>query len=131
MTTTILVVDDQVLLCKLLTVLLKKAGYEVATANNGAEALDYIQQAEQTPDAIILDLMMPVMDGWTFLKHRRADLQCAAIPVIVLSAMVIGGLPDTVADLYDLGVQAVLPKAADHAELLSTVQAILVGAPIP
>src|SRR4051812_21418426 len=60
------------------------AGYEVVLARHGREALDVIEGGAEPPSAVLLDLMMPVMDGWTFLsalgKRRRA------IPVVVMSA---------------------------------------------
>lgn len=126
MTMTILVVDDQALLRMLLSALLTDAGYQVATATNGAEALSYINDADNAPDMIILDLMMPVMDGWGFLKARQQDPRCAQIPVIVLSA------DETVApELRALGAQAVVPKAPDQAAFLATIRAVYAGEQIP
>ena len=64
--------------------LLKDEGLEVATAHNGAQALERL--SEQAPDLILLDLMMPVMDGFEFLVHKRAEPEWRNIPVVVLTA---------------------------------------------
>lgn len=81
----ILVVEDYPYLRTVLADLLRHEGYTVATASNGAEALAYLKQ-HPPPRLILLDLRMPVMNGWTFLAHRRADPALAAIPVVVLSS---------------------------------------------
>jgi CheY-like chemotaxis protein len=59
-------------------------GYEVITATNGAEALEQVRSAR--PDAIVLDLMMPVMDGWQFMEACRNEKVCERTPVLVMSA---------------------------------------------
>lgn len=64
--------------------LLQNAGYEVVTAANGAEALDYLQH-HSPPFLVILDLLMPVMDGWALLAERNRDAALRSIPVIVVS----------------------------------------------
>ena len=58
--------------------------YEVDTATNGAEALATMRIT--CPDAVLLDLMMPVMDGWAFLQHWRAEGFCGSTPIVVFSA---------------------------------------------
>jgi CheY-like chemotaxis protein len=65
---------------------LKKAGFTVVTVGNGAEALERI--AEERPDAILLDWMMPDMDGYETCKRLKADPATASIPVIFLTARV-------------------------------------------
>src|SRR6202020_3284851 len=67
----VLVVDDEVNIVELLSVSLKFQGFEVATATNGAQALDRAREAR--PDAVILDVMMPGMDGFGVLRRLRAD----------------------------------------------------------
>src|ERR1700721_1746654 len=67
----VLVVDDEANIVELLSVSLKFQGFEVATATNGAQALDRAREAR--PDAVILDVMMPGMDGFGVLRRLRAD----------------------------------------------------------
>lgn len=81
----ILVVDDDDDLREALAATLSGHGYEVAEASNGEEALGYLQ-SHVAPRLIILDLMMPVMDGWTFCQRRNMDPALAAIPLLVVSA---------------------------------------------
>jgi len=68
----ILVVDDDFSAREVLTELLRDHGYSVISAADGREALNYLQVASP-PGIIVLDLMMPVMDGWEFLQHQSHD----------------------------------------------------------
>ena len=61
-------------------------GFDTAAVANGREALDYLHSADK-PYLILLDLMMPVMDGWEFRRQQKADPELAPVPVIVLSAL--------------------------------------------
>jgi CheY-like chemotaxis protein len=81
----ILVVDDDRDLLEPLTELLAFEGFSVLSALNGAEALACLRNPSP-PDLVILDLMMPVMDGFKFLEIRRSDPRLSAIPVIVSSS---------------------------------------------
>jgi len=67
--------------------LLTLEGYTAAAVANGREALDYLQDGHDKPHVILLDLMMPVMDGWEFRREMQADPDLADLPVIVLSAL--------------------------------------------
>jgi CheY-like chemotaxis protein len=78
----ILVVDDEVDFVELMTMRLEANGYEVITANNGKDALD--RAKKDRPDAVLLDIMMPEMDGLSVLKQIRA--QDARLPVFILTA---------------------------------------------
>ena len=80
----ILIVDDDAMLRALLTFKLKAAGFEVEAAENGRQALDRI--AEARPDLIVLDSMMPVMDGTETLARLQMDPDMASIPVFMLTA---------------------------------------------
>jgi CheY-like chemotaxis protein len=96
---------------------LVEEGYEVVTADNGHQALDLLQTGP-LPSLILLDLMMPVMDGRAFLEARAADPRLADIPVIILTA-------DTRAtqDAATLNAQAILAKPLSLQSLLETVAA--------
>ncbi len=80
----ILVVEDDPEIRAVLVDILEGEGYSVAVASNGQDALERI--AAQRPDAILLDLRMPIMDGWRFLEHRQATGEGKDFPVLVLSA---------------------------------------------
>ncbi len=81
----ILLVEDDDDALKLLRAILEKEGYRVLTARNGQEALLSLC-ANERPDVIVLDLMMPVMDGVQFRKEQRESPELASIPVLVVSA---------------------------------------------
>lgn len=80
----VLVVDDDDTIRQLVATCLEDEGWRVATAANGAQALSQMRAA--TYDIVLLDLMMPVLDGWSVLDQRRADLDLKAVPVVVMSA---------------------------------------------
>jgi CheY-like chemotaxis protein len=81
----VMVVDDEPEICTLLRFVLEKEGYDVAEAGNGQEALDRIAAAG-LPDLMILDIMMPVMDGFTLNMKLQADEKTRRIPILVLTA---------------------------------------------
>ena len=104
--------------------LLSMEGYAVATAANGKEALELARQV--LPDAIVLDLMMPVMDGWGFLARCRSLPRCRDVPIVVMSAAY---TLRTVAErLRDLEVRAVIAKPFDLDVLVALVHRY---APLP
>jgi len=82
----VLIVEDDDDLREMMAHMLTIEGFDAATVANGREALDYLQNAER-PRVILLDLMMPVMDGWEFRRQQKADPDIAPVPVIVLSAL--------------------------------------------
>src|ERR1051325_10042360 len=83
---TVLIVDDHSDLRDLIAVLLEDSGFQVADASNGLEALTYLQ-SDAPVHAIVLDLDMPVMNGWEFLAQCRAHPQWCAIPTLVLTGV--------------------------------------------
>jgi CheY-like chemotaxis protein len=82
----VLLVDDDVAIREALAEALVEEGFPVHAARNGREALDWLQENGERPCVVLLDLMMPVMDGRTFLGIRGADPSLSKIPVIVVSA---------------------------------------------
>ena len=82
---TILVVDDDPDVREALADLLHSRGYRVSSAADGAKALQWLRESDAVC-LILLDLMMPVMDGHEFLEHRNADPALAGIPVVVITA---------------------------------------------
>ena len=79
----ILLVDDETDLRTVVKMRLEVEGYKVIIGSNGKECLERAQ--EEMPDLIILDIMMPIMDGYTALKHLKEDQELARIPVIIFS----------------------------------------------
>jgi len=116
----ILVVDDDAAIREVVTDILEMSEFQVKTASNGAEALEHIR-ADQ-PAAVLLDLMMPVMDGWEFLRRCRSDCVCATVPVVVMSAAHDAALA---ADQY--GAQAYLTKPFDMDTVLDVVGRLAAG----
>jgi CheY-like chemotaxis protein len=80
----LLIVDDEVAIRDTLTELVGKDGREIVTASDGQEALERLTEVPR-PCLVLLDLMMPRMNGWEFLQHKSADPLIADIPTIVLS----------------------------------------------
>jgi DNA-binding response OmpR family regulator len=81
----VLVVEDEEDLASLVEVNLHLSGYEVTTAGDGGEALEAVAQSR--PDLILLDVMMPVLDGWQVLRRLKEDEEFADIPVVMLTAL--------------------------------------------
>jgi len=82
---TILIVDDDAEIRQALTEALEGAGHEVAAAKNGAQALEWLRSSPP-PCLILLDLMMPVMDGYEFITQQKLDSKLAPVPVVVITA---------------------------------------------
>ncbi|HUV52924.1 MAG TPA: response regulator transcription factor [Dehalococcoidia bacterium] len=112
----ILVVDDEKRILNFLRTKLKASGYEVLTAADGFEALDQVQAQE--PDLILLDVLMPRMDGFETLKRLRSF---CSTPVIVLSAK--GSDVDKIKGL-GLGADDYLPKPFNPDELIARIEAV-------
>jgi CheY-like chemotaxis protein len=81
----VLIVDDDWDICDAVKGVLDDAGFDTVCAENGARALDELAQSP-APDAILLDLFMPVMDGWTFAERMRSNPDLRDIPLIVMTA---------------------------------------------
>jgi DNA-binding response OmpR family regulator len=113
----ILVVDDERRLVQVVRGYLEEAGYEVVTANNGREALFVAR--EQQPNLIILDLMMPELDGWEFIRQHRRERDT---PIIMLTARVEDA--DKVTGL-ELGADDYVTKPFSPRELVARVRALL------
>jgi CheY-like chemotaxis protein len=124
--TRILVADDDPVILRLLQVNFNLEGYEVHTATRGEEALE--KAREHLPDIILLDVMMPGVDGWEVCRRLKEDQATAAIPVIFLSAR---AQDQDRRRGYELGVVAYVTKPFDPGELIEVVQRSLSGTPEP
>jgi CheY-like chemotaxis protein len=112
----VLIVEDNIDTRDALAFILRHEGYRVSTAANGQEALDRLRDGAR-PDVILLDLLMPTMDGWEFSNQLAQDPALASIPVVVVSG--VGDVDEKVGSLHPA---ACLPKTADLATLLDTVR---------
>lgn len=115
----ILIVDDDVDMRDALSMVLEDEGYEVVLAEDGRDALDKLE-AGLEPRLILLDLMMPRMDGTAFCAERRGDPRLAALPVVLLTADRSAG-----ARASALGVDRVLFKPVDLTDLIDLVASYL------
>jgi two-component system alkaline phosphatase synthesis response regulator PhoP len=116
----ILVVDDEIDILEIVKTRLLSNGYEVFTAEDGLTAIS-IAKAEK-PDLIILDIMMPRMDGYTTLKELRKDKDTAVIPVLILSVKEKDKMEDI---FYFQNISDYIEKPFDSEELLERVKKIL------
>ena len=82
----VLVVDDDLDIREALTDVLQDRGFHVTSAANGREALTVLRRLSAPPSVILLDLMMPIMDGYGFLEEQRRDASLAVIPVAIITA---------------------------------------------
>ena len=117
---TVLVVDDHADLRDSIAVLLEIEGYDVVDAANGREALRCLSSRTADVAAIVLDLAMPVMDGWQFLEERRKNRTFSAIPTIVVT-----GVSDAKRRQRELGDIAVFTKPFHFDELIRELRRVL------
>ena len=112
----ILLVDDEVDILEFVRYNLVREGYEVFTAQNGAEALE--KAAKESPDLILLDIMMPDLDGYEVLKRLKADPAHEDIPVIFLTAL---HNPEDIVKGFKFGASDYVSKPFNHEELITRV----------
>lgn len=112
----IVVIEDDVEIRDLLAYALKTQGYEVSEAANGDIGLRVLREAKDEVAAILLDLMMPVMNGWEVIESLHADESLRAIPVVVMS-----GLKENSLDQRHSKVRAYLRKPIELGELYLTL----------
>jgi len=113
MTIKLLVIDDDTAVTDLLSLLLKSQGFEVLATNNSSDGLSMIRELQ--PDLVILDLMMPEMDGW---EVCRAVRQFSQIPIIILSAL---NDPSMIASVLDAGADDYLTKPTPSRVLVAHI----------
>jgi chemosensory pili system protein ChpA (sensor histidine kinase/response regulator) len=116
----VMVVDDSLTVRKITSRLLSREGFEVVTARDGVDALQAL--AERAPDAILLDVEMPRMDGFEFAKTAKGDPKTARIPIIMITSRT--------ADKHrnramEIGVDAFLGKPYQEEELLRNLRGML------
>jgi len=111
MTTTILIIDDDMAITELLSMLLQTHGFDVITTNSGVEGIRLVQQKH--PQVVLLDLMMPDKDGWEVCKELRTF---SNVPILILSAI---NDPRMVASVLDAGADDFLVKPVPSSVLVA------------
>lgn len=117
MPTHVLVIDDDPAVTELLTLLLKTTGFDVSAVNRAEDGVQLLR--DQHPDLLLLDLMMPGMDGWETCRAVRAF---SNVPIIILSAL---NDPDLVARALDLGADDYLTKPAPSTVLVAHINKLV------
>jgi two-component system sensor histidine kinase/response regulator len=116
----ILVVDDEELNVRFLTTFLSRKGFDIDVASTGVEALERIQQSR--PDVVLLDAMMPVMDGFEVCRRLRGNEDTRLLPVIMITAL--HSIEDEVRAL-EAGADDFLPKPINNLELMARLRSLL------
>ena len=111
----VLVVEDDPDIRESLRVALEKKGYPVATAENGQQALDMLEDGAP-PCVILLDMMMPVMDGWKFLTALDEREVLSSVPVVVVSSLDAGDAATRVREVFHkpVDVRALMDAVCEH-----------------
>ena len=117
MSVQLLVIDDDSAVTDLLSLLLRSHGFEVVATNNSTEGLTMIR--DNAPDVVILDLMMPDMDGWQICKAVREFSQ---VPIIILSAL---NDPSMIASVLDAGADDYLTKPTPSRVLIAHINRLV------
>lgn len=116
----VLVVDDDRVILSIIAETLGAEGYEVTVAADGFEALEYLNGPGARPEVIILDLMLPRMDGVAFALALEECGQGEGIPIVVVS-----GAVSAVDQARQIGASALVPKPFDLDDLVSTVERVM------
>ncbi|WP_437602429.1 response regulator [Sorangium sp. So ce590] len=111
----ILIVDDDAAIRRTLSELLEDEGYGVASVANGREALEYLRDDPSSISLVLLDLMMPVMDGFQFRAEQKSDPMLASMPIVVMTAR--GGT-----ERAGIDADAVISKPFDVLKLMDTIE---------
>lgn len=119
MTKRVLIVEADSDLRELLGFNFENKGFTVETASDGAEALSYLEETNDLPETIVLEILLPEVDGLELLRQCGENDRLAGIPTIVLSAV---GDEETVAEAYDLGADDYLTKPFSPNELITRVE---------
>jgi DNA-binding response OmpR family regulator len=117
MSVQLLVIDDDSAVTDLLSLLLRSHGFEVVATNNSTEGLTMIR--DNSPDVVVLDLMMPDMDGWQICKAVREFSQ---VPIIILSAL---NDPSMIASVLDAGADDYLTKPTPSRVLIAHINRLV------
>ena len=122
MTSRILVVDDSPTIRRVVSAILERHGYEAALASDGEDALHALQSGEVKADLILLDFVMPRMNGYQFCRALRADVELSMTPVVLMSAK-----SDRIRDQFvqQTGAMDAITKPFDAQALVAVVENVL------
>lgn len=113
----VLLAEDEPNIVESLTFLLERAGFEVAVESDGRQALD--AALDNVPDVMILDVMLPELDGYEILRRLRADRRAEALPVLMLTAK---GQREDRQTAFDCGADLFITKPFANAEIIEAVE---------
>jgi DNA-binding response OmpR family regulator len=116
----ILLVEDHEEIWDFLSRRLKRRGFDVVVAHDGQQGLDMVRA--ENPDVVLLDMNLPVMDGWTVAKHLKEDTATSRIPLIALTAHALSGDREKA---LEAGCDDYHPKPVDFSRLLLQIEAAL------
>ena len=122
----VLVVDDEEMTRKLLRLMLERDGFTIIEAEDGLKALELIKA--EMPDVVILDVMMPNLDGFSTCQELRSRPETAKLPVIMLSART---QVEAVRAGMNAGANRYMTKPISKPELVQTLQELIAGVPAP
>ncbi|MAN79295.1 MAG: two-component system response regulator [Rhodospirillaceae bacterium] len=120
----VLLAEDEPNIVESLTFILERSGFEVATTTNGRQALEVAQS--NTPDILILDVMLPELDGYEVLRRLRADARTKTLPVLMVTAK---GQREDRETAMKCGADMFITKPFVNSELIAAVEKLAVGRP--
>ncbi|HCS71459.1 MAG TPA: two-component system response regulator [Rhodospirillaceae bacterium] len=120
----VLLAEDEPNIVESLTFILERSGFEVATTTNGRQALEVAQS--DTPDILILDVMLPELDGYEVLRRLRADTRTKTLPVLMVTAK---GQREDRETAMKCGADMFITKPFVNSELIAAVEKLAVGRP--
>ena len=124
----ILIVEDNLINQKVLTNLLHTSDMKISIANNGQEAVDRVKEEKVKFDMVLMDINMPIMDGYTATQMIRLDSKFDALPIVAFTALV---LDSEIKKMFNVGINAFLAKPLNIGKLYSALAMYLSDAPLP
>lgn len=118
----VLVAEDETNIIESLTFLLDRAGFEISVETDGQKALD--AALSDRPDVLVLDVMLPSLDGYEILRRLRADERCASLPVLMLTAK---GQREDRETALDCGADLFITKPFANSDIIAAVQQLADG----
>lgn len=120
----VLLAEDELNIVESLSYLLERAGYEISVETDGRGALE--TALSETPDVLILDVMLPEMDGYEILRRLRADQRTADLPILMLTAK---GQAEDRETALDLGADLFITKPFANSDITEAVDQLAAGRP--
>jgi len=124
MTKKVLLAEDEPNIVESLTFLLERAGFEVAVESNGRKALETVLATP--PDVVVLDVMLPDLDGYEILRQMRADHQAGKVPVLMLTAK---GQREDRENALECGADLFITKPFANSDIVAAIEKLSAGRP--